>query len=97
MNIRVALQFYPNQANPARPSGKGVYRVAKCWHTGNPNPIRVFPAPKRDCNRLYMQVSREFKPGSRIDPVKAALDYVRVGRYHAHLSFVPGSGIDPLA
>jgi hypothetical protein len=69
--LMIAARFYPNQANPARPSGRGVYRVVESYFYEGFGPaprIRVTNTNGRKCLRL--RVTRIFKKGSRIDPAK---------------------------
>jgi hypothetical protein len=67
--IYVALTFHPNQKNPARADGHGVYRVFDCRRFSREplmwvnNYIRV----------LWLRTTREYKIGSRVDPLKIAL------------------------
>jgi len=64
-----ALAFYPNQANPARASGRGVWRVKACTEAAPADNPRVITV-----NRiLILRTRRRFKEGSRIDPKKALL------------------------
>ena len=76
--IQVSLRFYPRQANPARASGRGVYRVVCCSHVGNPLKIRVDQRPDMGGPILRMMAEREFKVGSRVDPVKIATNFRRL-------------------
>ena len=75
----VGLQFYPNQKNPARASGRGVYRVVAYALTNGVEPaITVAPAPSVGRHpTLYLRTQRGFKHGSRVDPLKIALDAAR--------------------
>lgn len=71
--IYVALTFHPNQKNPARESGYGVYRVVDSWYDGQ----ALWPE-FRQTVRVYQQLlllhaSRLYKRGSRVDPLKIAL------------------------
>jgi hypothetical protein len=66
---RVALTFHPNQANPSRPSGRGVWRVARCWPVSGPFGIKVFPQDEGH-TRMYLDASRAYKVRSRVDPRK---------------------------
>lgn len=78
MNIQLALQFYPNQANPARADGRGVYRVKACIEV--PSCVRiaglVYTHP-RARPLLWLFAARPYKVGSRVDPLRVALDYQR--------------------
>ena len=67
--IYVALTFRPNQKNPARASGRGVWRVADSgtW----PDVQAMCPSVVGDW--LFIGADREYKPGSRVDPAKLAL------------------------
>jgi len=74
----VALTFHPNQVNPARPSGRGVYRV---HHSGRnfgtvtspcARPLRMDEGEPW-INMLYLTADREYKVRSRVDPKKIAL------------------------
>lgn len=66
--IRVALRFYPNQTNPARPTGKGVYRVVECFPSEEKG-ITVNPFS----GLMYMPADRAYLRRSRVDPLKLAL------------------------
>lgn len=68
MSYRVALTFHPEHKNPARPSGKGVWRVDGCWQDDGPLPLRVSAT-----GRLLISAARAFKVRSRVDPVRLAL------------------------
>jgi hypothetical protein len=70
----VGLQFYPNQKNPARASGRGVYRVVACSPHDLLGTDILVSMPAR---HLWMNSTRAFKPGSRVDPLKIALDAAR--------------------
>jgi hypothetical protein len=76
MMIRLKLKFCPNQANPARTSGKGVYRVVRSYeaaHSKLPS-IAVLHYYEGGWDRfLYMTADRHYKPGSRVNPLKIAL------------------------
>jgi hypothetical protein len=77
--IQASLVYYPNQANPARAGGKGVWRVKFCSHVANPLKIRVdYKSPHMLSQRfLRLMVAREYKPNSRVDPRKLALEFLR--------------------
>jgi hypothetical protein len=65
--FRVGLRFYPNQANPARASGKGVWRVCFCTPEKTRRGVRVWSGVTAI---LCVDVRRTFTPRSRIDPAK---------------------------
>jgi hypothetical protein len=74
MNLfQVALAFYPNQKNPSRPSGRGIWRVISCGEVSvplaAPRVQRLLPGRQI----LVMLVDRMLKPRSRVDPVRLAL------------------------
>lgn len=69
----VALKFYPNQKNPARASGRGVYRVEiplLAWIPEDPaiGVERLGPG-----KTLVIRTTTHVKRGSRVDPLKLAL------------------------
>lgn len=66
----VVLRFYPNQKNPARESGFGVYRV-EGWLPRSGPAIQVHPAA--GYAQLVLHTDRVLKKGSRVDP-RAVLD-----------------------
>jgi hypothetical protein len=67
MNL-VLLTFHPNQANPARASGKGVWRVRGFSAGGGlPNTPRVQVV--YGC--LILVTARHYQIGSRVDPRNA--------------------------
>lgn len=68
--IYVALTFHPNQKNPARENGSGVYRVSACWQERLEG---TFPVMRVSDNELVMKADRVYKVGSRVDPAKIAL------------------------
>jgi hypothetical protein len=74
--LGVSLKFHPNQANPARQSGRGVYRVHECrdWWTPIYRPTVIDAAAGR---LLVMRADRPYKKGSRVDPKKIALAVLR--------------------
>lgn len=77
----VVLRFYPNQKNPARKSGFGVYRVDTWmaddyWPRRN-NGLRVVDI--RGVPELVIRTDRVFKKGSRVDPLRI-LSEARAGR-----------------
>lgn len=72
--FQASIAFYPNQANPQRESGKGVYRVVACGEitaplVATPRVDKLLPGRKI----LTMIVDRLLKPKSRVDPVRLAL------------------------
>jgi hypothetical protein len=68
--IYVALTFHPNQKNPARESGYGVYRVVgRFTGSGRDKPIDLSVGG----DRLILHADRAYKIGSRVDPLKIAL------------------------
>jgi hypothetical protein len=79
MSVRLMLQFYPNQANPARASGRGVYRVYSCGYvlprlTAPLVHVQHYPGRR---SLLEVLAARGYKVGSRVDPVRVALEYQR--------------------
>lgn len=75
--FRIALDFYPNQKNPARPNGMGQYRVRRCYETRFWHPVKVFenvdPKTGTRNKRMYVSSLKPLKVGSRIDPVKTVV------------------------
>lgn len=78
MSYYVALTFHPNQANPARPSGRGVYRVhhagavseyAKGFMRPRARPI-LLDEGSEPVQVLYLPAKRLYKDRSRVDPRK---------------------------
>lgn len=59
----VVLKFYPNQSNPRRASGRGVWRV-KRFFPHSPISLGFFIVG----NALITRADREYKVGSRVDP-----------------------------
>lgn len=71
MRTRVICRFYPNQKNPQRASGRGVWRVVNCWkiHT---RPLFLVTRFEDEAGPLLsVTASRLYRYGSRIDPRKA--------------------------
>ena len=71
----VALTFHPNQANPAYPSGRGVWRVHHSGPSfGTITRPRALPLDMGEgdpwITLLYLPARREYKKGSRVDPRK---------------------------
>lgn len=87
-HIQASLVFKPNQKNPQRENGKGVWRVRFCFEVGNPLKTRVQYHSPHVLSQKYLclMVTREYKVGSRVDPVKLALAYLRESRAAAELS-----------
>lgn len=78
---QVVLTFHPNQANPARAGGLGVWRVLTSL-TVHPSmnvpPIRVAAPTLLAKNKtLRLLTAKAYKPRSRVDPEKLALEYRR--------------------
>lgn len=72
---RVSLKFHPNQANPARASGRGLWRVVYSQVMEKPASIRTghYCVNGRITPLLRMPADRAYKSGSRVDPLKIAL------------------------
>jgi len=68
------LQFCPNQKNPARQSGKGVYRVVGCVPSKVEVAIRALHDPVSGGSILQVPCSRMLKRGSRVDPARTAIE-----------------------
>ncbi|MBF6571702.1 MAG: hypothetical protein IVW54_22915 [Candidatus Binataceae bacterium] len=64
-----ALTFHPRQKNPARKSGRGVYRVVACWRMPGHGQRPVC----REGRVLYVEADRVYQQGSRVDPLRLAL------------------------
>jgi hypothetical protein len=62
-----ALLFYPNQANPARASGRGVWRVWSCVKH-QPADARMRVAVRS--GMMFLRTTRAYKPRSRVDPAR---------------------------
>jgi hypothetical protein len=74
----VILRFHPNQRNPARKSGYGVYRVAG-WLPRALHDVYVEAmGPVYRENALIVRTDRVYKKGSRVDPLKILLASRRV-------------------
>jgi len=79
MSHYVALTFHPNQANPARPFGRGVYRVHHAGEIGNYASSYLRPRMRLVqwdagsevyTRMLYLPAKRLYKDGSRVDPCR---------------------------
>ena len=76
--IRAGLTFHPNQKNPARKSGRGVWRVASCWRS--PAIFRHARPPRVLDGYLFVDADRIYKIGSRVDPKALALRGLKAAR-----------------
>lgn len=72
--FNVCVRFKPNQKNPARASGRGVYRVVGCtpWPHAFTKLIRV----GKQVGGPFISIisTRALKVGSRVDPLRIALE-----------------------
>jgi hypothetical protein len=86
MTLRLKLKFYPNQANPARVSGRGVWRVVRSYEAQETKlpPICTIEnvGAETHTRYLYMTADRLYKSGSRVDPLKVALAVLRACTCH---------------
>jgi hypothetical protein len=70
---QVKLRFFPNQQNPQRFSGRGVWRVVASYPSRTLRPrIQMFPATdlKGGGMYLYLNAHRQYLRRSRVDPRK---------------------------
>lgn len=71
--IQATLGFYPEQKNPTREHGWGVWRVLHCAYVSNPLIMRVERHGIGNGRRglvLKIMAPRFFKKHSRVDPKK---------------------------
>lgn len=75
MKTQVALKFYPNQKNPARSGGKGVWRVdGHVLYSESEPAIEIRSDVGETPGRRLLVIARRFyKHGSRVDPLRIAL------------------------
>jgi hypothetical protein len=75
--VQVKLAFHPNQANPARAGGRGVWRVKFCSALPSfYSPVHVW-GDREGSKLLSLAVARVYKVNSRVDPKKLALEFLR--------------------
>lgn len=70
---RVFLRFFPNQANPKRPNGRGNYRVVGVTKAAGREGVNVLHTGAPEKRVMCLSTSRQVKVGSRVDPLKLAL------------------------
>jgi hypothetical protein len=71
----IALKFHPHHKNPARPNGRGVYRVLWCRYTPPAEPligvVQGFEfLGEKIPTVLLLRTERKYKARSRVDPRK---------------------------